>query len=112
MGKIKPIVRGPEYTEELRLGRNFVRKGDLVRVRPPDGAPAGTHGYQARFQYADVDKGGQYVVVFEMEKCEGVLQYARIRTVKPDRIERKATTHDPARAVAERAAARKQRSKK
>lgn len=103
----------PEYparVEEIRLGRNFVRKGDLVRVAPPAGSPAGTHGYLARFQYADEDKGGLFACVLEQQKDEkGHLVSCGFRFIQPDRMERKATTHDPNLALEERAAAKKQR---
>ena len=109
MGKIKP----PHYqhrSNELRLGRNYVRHGDLVRITPPPGSPKGAHGYLARFQYSDVDKGGLFACVLRLEKNEkGILLGAGFAFVVPERIERKATTHDPNRAVVERAAARKAR---
>jgi hypothetical protein len=109
MGKIKPVL-DPTRVEEYRSGRNFIRKGDLVRITPPEGSPPGTHGYPARFQYAAEDKGGQYACVLQLEKTEkGILVGCGFRFITPDRMERKATTHDPARAVQERAAARKQR---
>ena len=92
----------PEYptrVEEIRTGRNFVRAGDLIRVAPPAGSPAGTHGYPARFVYADEDKGGVYACVRELEKNEkGILVACGFRFVAPlSRIERKASTSDPLR---------------
>lgn len=97
MGKIKVVV-DPTRVDELRLGRNYVRYNDLVRVAPPEGSAPGTHGFQARFQYAAEDKGGLYACVIELERNEkGVLVPCGFRFVKPERLERKATTHDPLR---------------
>jgi len=103
MGKIKPPVR-PHRVTELRLGRNYVRTGDLVRVKPPEGSPPGSHGYPARFLFADQDRGGLYVVVVRLERnAKGVLVGSGFYSVKPERIERKASTSDPLK----RAAAKK-----
>lgn len=105
MGKIKAVV-DPSRVDELRLGRNYVRHNDLVRIAPPEGSAAGTHGFQARFQYAFEDRGGLCACVLELERNEkGVLEPCGFRFVKPERLERKATTHDPLRrAVAKKEA--------
>lgn len=103
MGKIKAVV-DPTRSEEYRAGRNYIRSGDLVRVAPPEGSVPGSHGFNARFQYVFEDKGGSCACVQELERNEkGVLEPCAFRFVKPERLERKATTHDPLR----RAAAKK-----
>ena len=103
MGGIKAPV-DPTRTDELRLNRNWVRAGDLVRVAPPLGSPPGSHGFTARFQYAFEDRGGLVACVLELEKNEkGVHVPCGFRFVVPTRLERKASTHDPLK----RAAAKK-----
>lgn len=100
MGKIKAVV-DPSRVDELRLGRNYVRHNDMVRVAPPEGSAPGTHGFQARFQYAFEDKGGLVACVIELERNEkGVLVPCGYRHIKPERLERKATTKDPLRHAA------------
>lgn len=95
MGKIKAVV-DPTRSEEYRAGRNYIRRGDLVRVAPPEGSPPGTHGFTARFQYVAEDKGGLYACVLELEKDEKKrLVPCGFRFVVPARLERKASTSDP-----------------
>jgi hypothetical protein len=107
MGKIKAVV-DPTRVDELRLGRNYVRHNDIVRVTPPEGSPAGTHGFPARFQYAFEDKGGLTACVLELERNEkGVLVPCGYRFVKPERLQRKATTLDPVRQAAIRKEAKR-----
>ena len=103
--------QSPNRVEEIQHGRNFIRKGDLVRVAPPVDAEPGTHGFKARFEYADEDQGGVFYCVIGQEKNEkGILVGTGFRFVKPERVERKATTHDPlnVRATQERKAAKKE----
>lgn len=108
MGKIKVPV-DPTRTEEIRHGRNFIRKGDRVRIAPPEGSPEGTHGQRARFQYAFVDKGGLTYALIEQHRGDkpGTFVNGGWRFVLPERIERKATTQDPRRHDGERKAAKK-----
>jgi len=111
VGKIQP-VEDPTRSEEYRAGRNFIRRGDLVRVAPREGSPDGTHGQPARFQYVAEDKGGLYACVQRQERTEkGVWVGNGYEFVKPERLERKATTHDPLRQAAERAQAKKEAKK-
>lgn len=93
MGKVKISPRYQEYLDtkqcEVRHGRNFIRHGDLVRVRPS--APGRHDGYKARFQYAATDRGGLHYVLHELDGGK----YRCIRTVKPEAVVRTATTRDP-----------------
>lgn len=96
MGKVKP---SPRYAailatrqEEVRHGRNFIRHGDLVKVRGLDGK----RGFKARFQHAEMtgkNLDHQVYVVHEVEGRE--LAYVCVRTIEPERIVRTASTHDP-----------------
>jgi hypothetical protein len=74
---------------EVRHGRNFIRRDDLVRVRP---SRAGKHdGFLARFLYADEDRGGLFYALVELDHGKPVAR----RFMKPERVQRKATTRDP-----------------
>lgn len=81
-------VGAPASSEaEFRLGRNFVRKGDMVRVSP---SRAGKHdGFVARFVYADNDRGGTYLMLQEVTTVKGgrVIPCG-FRTLKPERVHR------------------------
>ncbi len=107
MGKIQPIEDATR-SEEYRAGRNFIRRGDLVRVAPAEGSAPGTHGYMARFLYTAEDKGGLFACVLEHQRDEkGHMVPCGFRFIKPERMERKATTHDPLRHAAAKKEAKK-----
>lgn len=75
---------------EVRHGRNFIRSGDLVRVRP---SRAEKHdGFLAKFLYADTDKGGMFYALLEYVQIDGRPEPCQYRFVKPDRVKRLATT--------------------
>jgi hypothetical protein len=73
---------------EVRHGRNFIRKGDLVRVKP---SRSGKHdGFLARFCYAATDRGGLYYGLHELDSRG---RYMAQRSIKPERVNRLATTN-------------------
>jgi hypothetical protein len=77
-----PLHDGPGLVSyEVRHGRNFIRHGDLVRIRPS--SPGQRDGFTALFKYADSDKGGLYYAVVQLPD-------RRWRFVRPDRVRRKA----------------------
>jgi hypothetical protein len=50
----------------------------------------------ARFLYVAEDAGGLFACVVEQQRNEkGVMTPCGFRFIKPERMERKATTHDP-----------------
>lgn len=73
---------------EVRHGRNFIRTGDLVRVKP---ARSGRHdGFVGKFKYADEDKGGLYYALQELSSGG---RHVAFRFIKPERVRRLATTN-------------------
>lgn len=75
---------------EIRHGRNFIRTGDLIRVRP---SREGRHdGFVAKFLYAEEDRGGMFYAAQEMDSGGKACGF---RFLKPDRIKRLATTKQP-----------------
>lgn len=72
---------------EVRVGRNFIRAGDTVRVRPS--APGRRDGYLARFQHAELDDAGN---VRWVEVVGGPRGRHATRSLRLDRIERVAQT--------------------
>ena len=82
--------------EEYRIGRNWLRRGDLVRVAPREGSAPGTHGFPARFLYTAADKGGVFACVIEQVKDEkGRMVSCGFRFIEPSRMQRRDTTKDP-----------------
>jgi hypothetical protein len=72
----------PEY----RTGRNFIRIGDIVRVRP---RPGRRDGFEAKVRAILADERGE---VTEIEVFGGPAGRHAIRTLRPERIERLAQT--------------------
>jgi hypothetical protein len=89
MSRARTITVGPPDTArfEVQHGRNFIRRGDLVRARP---SVAGKHdGFMARFCYADEDRGGLFYCVQEVEGARiGKLRSCGYRFLKPERVRR------------------------
>lgn len=83
------ITVGPPETStaEVRHGRNFIRRGDMVRVSPS--RPGKHDGFVARFVYADEDRGGTYFMLQEVTTVKGgrVIPCG-FRTLKPERVRR------------------------
>lgn len=81
---------------EVRHGRNYIRAGDRVKVRP---SQDGKHdGFPAVFKYADEDAGGAYYCVLRLERIKGAREVGcGFRFLRPERIKRTATTRDPRR---------------
>jgi hypothetical protein len=72
---------------EYRRGRNFIRVGDVVRVKA---LPGKRDGFEARVRAIAVDeRSGEPV---EVEVFGGYRGRAMVRTFRPDRIERVAQT--------------------
>lgn len=71
----------PQLTE-YRTGRNYIRIGDVVRVRP---RPGRRDGFEARVRSIRGDDAGE---VNEVEVFGGPAGRQAIRTFRPDRIER------------------------
>lgn len=72
---------------EIRHGRNFIRAGDLVRVKP---SRQGRHdGFLARFRFAREDRGGLY---YELHELDSRGRYQACRSIRPERVRRVATT--------------------
>jgi hypothetical protein len=89
-----PLV--PTKTDTIRDpqgGRNMIRQGDIVRVRPS--RPGARDGFNATFRTATVDDDGNVV---DIEVYGGHGGRAAIRTLRPERIQRRAQTRhtDPA----------------
>ena len=75
---------------EIRHGRNYVRVGDLVKVRP---SRDGKHdGFVARFLYADTDRGGTFYALQELDHGGRPVVF---RFLKPERVKRLAMTKQP-----------------
>lgn len=76
---------------EVRHNRNFLRTGDILRVKP---SRSGKHdGFAARFLYADEDKSPFYALLQLDDKGRPVAH----RFVRPERVKRLATTRHPRR---------------
>lgn len=69
--------------EEWRVGRNFVRVGDTVKVTAD---PGRRNGYEARVRKIEVDDDGEVTVVHVVSTARGYRSY------RPERIERRAQT--------------------
>lgn len=77
-----------EQLTEYRTGRNFIRIGDVVRVRP---RPGRRDGFEARVRPIRADSAGE---VSEVEVFGGPAGRSAVRTFRPDRIERVAQTRN------------------
>jgi hypothetical protein len=73
--------------KEFRLGRNFVRVGDYVRVRP---SPGRRNGFEALVRAIRIDEDTG--TVMEVEVFGGTRGRVMVRTFRPERIERLAQT--------------------
>jgi hypothetical protein len=83
----EPPVALPDRIEEIRVGRNFIRKGDRVHVKPSRSGRR--DGFEGRFLYAEVADGAiANVCVFGAPAGRTLVQ----RFFPLDRIERKAQT--------------------
>lgn len=68
--------------QEIRHGRNWIRHGDLVRVRP---SRAGKHdGFVAKFQYAEVAPSKFYA----LSEIDSLGRVQCQRFVRPERVKR------------------------
>jgi hypothetical protein len=70
-------------------GRNFIRSGDRVKVRPQLGRKG---GFTATFEYADVTPRDRLVISITV--FGGPRGRAAWRTFRPEHIFRKAQTRD------------------
>lgn len=76
---------------EVRHNRNFLRSGDILRVKP---SRSGKHdGFAARFLYADEDRSPYYALLQLDEKGRPVAH----RFVRPERVKRLAQSRHPKR---------------
>lgn len=76
---------------EVRHNRNWIRSGDLVRVRPSRG---GKHdGFAAKFLYFGEDRSQYYALLQLDEKGRPVAH----RFVRPERVKRLAQSRHPKR---------------
>src|SRR5579863_8580021 len=68
---------------EVRHGRNFIRSGDLVRVKP---SRSGHHdGFAARFLFSEEGAHGLFYALQELDE-HGAVQ--RFRFVRPEMVRR------------------------
>ncbi len=74
---------------EYCTGRNFIRVGDVVRVRPE---PGKRNGFMAKVRAILVDEQTREVI--EVEVFGGRAGRAMVRTFCPERIERVAQTRN------------------
>jgi hypothetical protein len=72
---------------EYRQGRNFIRVGDVVRVKA---LPGKRNGFEAKVRAIAVDEHTGEPV--EVEVFGGTRGRAMVRTFRPERIERVAQT--------------------
>lgn len=72
---------------EYRQGRNFIRVGDVVRVKP---LPGKRNGFEAKVRAITVDEETGEPI--EIEVFGGYRGRAMVRTFRPDRINRVAQT--------------------
>lgn len=76
---------------EVQHNRNWIRSGDICRVKP---SRSGKHdGFAAKFLYADADRSPYYALLQLDEKGRPVAY----RFVNPDRVRRLASTKHPRR---------------
>lgn len=69
---------------QYRVGRNFIRVGDVVRVKPSQGK---RDGFEAKVRVIRADEiTGE---VAEVEVFGGRRRHAMIRTFRPERIQRR-----------------------
>lgn len=75
---------------EIRHGRNFIRTGDLIRVKP---SRDGKHdGFLAKFLFAEEDGGGTFYALQELDTGGKPVAF---RFTKPERVRRLAMTKQP-----------------
>ena len=74
---------------EYRRGRNFIRVGDVVRVRPD---PGRRNGFMAKVRAIFVDERTDEIA--QVEVFGGRAGRAMVRTFCPERIERVAQTRN------------------
>ena len=77
----------PTYTDEIRLGRNFIRSGDTVKVRPSKEGKR--DGFKAIFKRAKLDDNGD---VKWVDVIGGAHDRRQERSLRLDRIQRVAQT--------------------
>jgi hypothetical protein len=80
----------PLYVDEVRHGRNFIRKGDTVKVRPS--REGRKDGFTAVFRGAKLDDDGNVRWVDVIGGPRGRVQH--LRSFPLDRIRRLAQTRD------------------
>ena len=73
---------------EYRMGRNYVRVGDIVKVKPS--APKKRDGFEARVRAITVkqDPAKPFGIQVVFEVVGGARGRCMIRNVRPDRIQR------------------------
>lgn len=82
-------LKDEQRLTEVRHGRNFIRKGDLIRVRP---SRDGKHdGFVARFLYAAEDRSPHYA----LQELDHGGKPVAFRFVRPERVKRLAMTKQP-----------------
>lgn len=87
-GSFKIDETGREY--EVRHGRNYVRKGDLVRVGP---SRSGKHdGFLAKFLYGGTDREGPF---YALQALDSGGRPVAFRFIRPERVKRLAMTKQP-----------------
>lgn len=77
---------------EVRFGRNFIRLGDIVRVKPS--RKGKKDGFDARVSRLLTNEAGQLIEVEVVEPMGAFSgkSFGRLRSFRPDRIERKSQT--------------------
>lgn len=76
---------------QVRHNRNFLRSGDILRVKP---SRSGKHdGFAARFLYADEDKSPYYALL-QLDTDGTPVAH---RFVRPERVKRLAQSRHPKR---------------
>lgn len=73
--------------QQYRAGRNFIRVGDTVKVKP---MPGRRNGFKAVVRAISIDEGSAEVV--EVEVFGGPAGRAMTRTFRAERIQRVAQT--------------------
>lgn len=87
---VKARVSDEPRLSEVRHGRNFIRSGDLVKVRP---SRDGKHdGFVARFLYGFSDKGGETYALQELDSGGKPVAF---RFKRPEVVRRLAMTNQP-----------------
>lgn len=88
MNREKRVVQVKEF--RFDGARNFIRVGDLIKVTAKP--PVDKKGFDAIVRRIDADEQGNIVQVEVIPKTGKSSNIGKIRTITPERIERKAQT--------------------